>query len=73
MPTSGCRGDIRLEAQHRSTGEYLNDWIQLCSAFADAGNIWMTRPDPDSSDVEFNAATVLSQPGRRGVWRRDPA
>ncbi len=53
------RGDIRLEA-NIEVRRYLNDWIQ-CAVFTDAGNIWMTRPDPDISDVEFNAATFMSQ------------
>ncbi len=53
------RGDIRIEA-NIELRRYINDWIQ-CALFTDAGNIWMTRPDPDLADVEFNAATFLSQ------------
>ena len=64
------RGDIRLEA-NIEVRRYLNDWIQ-CAVFTDAGNIWMTRPDPDIADVEFNAATFMSQVACR-VRRRHPA
>ena len=58
-PNLRVRGDIRIEA-NLELRRYLNGWIQ-CAVFTDAGNIWMTRPDPDLADVEFNPATFLSQ------------
>lgn len=53
------RGDIRIET-NIELRRYVNDWIQ-CALFTDAGNIWMTRPDPELADVEFQTATFLSQ------------
>gem|GEM_PF-1110265 len=53
------RGDIRMEA-NLEFRRYVNDWIQ-CALFTDAGNVWMTRPDPELANVEFTPGTFLSQ------------
>lgn len=53
------RGDIRIEL-NLEYRKYLNDWVQL-AAFVDAGNIWMTRPEPSRPNVEFNGSTFLPQ------------
>lgn len=53
------RGDVRLE-MNLEVRQYINDWVQ-CAVFADAGNIWMTRADPQRARVEFDQTTFLSQ------------
>lgn len=53
------RGDIRVEA-NLEWRRYVNDWIQ-CAVFADAGNIWMTRPEASRPDVELDPSTFLGQ------------
>lgn len=53
------RGDIKLEG----SVEYRFDIIRSFKGalFADAGNIWLRRPDPNRPGSEFNKRTFLSQ------------
>jgi outer membrane protein assembly factor BamA len=53
------RGDIKLEANV----EYRFDIIKSLkgAVFADAGNIWLARPDPFRPGGEFNKSTFLRQ------------
>jgi outer membrane protein assembly factor BamA len=53
------RGDIKLEA----SAEYRFDIIRSFKGalFADAGNIWLRRVDPDRPGSDFNPDTFISQ------------
>ena len=53
------RGDMRIEFNLEAR-KYVNDWIQL-AAFADAGNVWMTRPEESRPEVEFAMDKFLGQ------------
>jgi len=57
----GVRGDIRIEGNLEGR-QYINDWVQL-AAFVDAGNIWMTRPEPERPGAHFSGARLLDDLG----------
>lgn len=55
------RGDVRLEFNLEGR-KYVNEWIQL-AAFTDIGNVWMTRPEAERPNAEFNSDKFLEQMG----------